>query len=295
MVPLVPYYAYKEEDSIWAFGEIKNVLASQKSFNEMDNAEFRALQLVSNPGYVIDADCGVNPSSISNKAGVVYVVNPGKRFERMQPGQVSPQLSQRKAADAQSMYDITGVNEASQGKASGSITAARAIESLQQTTAGRIRLKATQIALYSMPRLGKLVAARICKYWTTERMMRITDSATGEVYHVLFDPGQVKNLEYEVRVVPGTLAGTDKQALYDAMSTFVDKGWMTPKMFFQVVDVPYKKKILEELDANDQLNQQMQMLAQENEQLKALINGAPATGEVPQEPVPVEQTAPQPV
>jgi hypothetical protein len=291
MVPLVPYYAYKEEDSIYAFGEIKNAISSQKSYNEMDYAEFRALKLVSNPGFVIDANCGVSPSQITNKDGVVYVKNPGTEFRRLEPGQVSPQLANRKASDEQAMYAITGVNEASQGKATGSVTAARAIEALQQTTAGRIRLKATQIALYSMPRLGKLVASRIVKYYTTERLMRITDHDTGEIKRVVFDPEQIKDLKYEIRVVPGTLAGTDKAAIYSALSGFVDKGWMTPKMFFQVVDVPYKRKILEELEASDQLNQQMQMLAQENEQLKAMINGAP----VQAEQLPPEQMEPQTV
>ena len=287
LVPLVPYYAYKEEESIYAFGEIKNVLSSQKSYNEMDNAEYESLHLTSNPGWVMSNDAGVDPSTITNKRGKVYIVNPGSEFRRLEPGQTSPQLSMRKAADAQAMYDISGINEASQGKQPGGINAAKAIERLQQSTAGRVRLKASQIALYSMPRLGKLVASRIVKYWTTERILRINDPETGKAKSVLFDPEKIKNLDYMIRVVPGSLAGVDKEAILSVLERFVDKGWLPPKVFFQATDVPFKRKILEELEKNDQQAMLLEQLAAENEQLKAQLNGMPAA------PMPEEMPAPE--
>lgn len=277
MVPLVPYYAYKEEDSIWAFGEIKNILSSQKSYNEMDNAEYESLHLTSNGGYIIGSDCGVKPSEISNKRGKVYVTNPGSRFERNEPGQTSPQLSMRKQNDQMAMNDITGVNAASQGQQPGGVTAAKAIAALQQTTNGRVRLKATQIALYSMPRLGKLTASRIVKYWPAEKMMRITDSTTGEIKEVIFNPEEIKDLDYSIRVVPGTLAGTDKEAIFGVLEAFVEKGMITPKTFITIAPgIPYKKKILEEMEANDQQAAMLQQLAAENEQMKAQLGIIPA-------------------
>ena len=290
MVPLVPYYCYKDEDSIYGTGEVKNILPAQKSFNEMDNAEYESLHLTSNPGWVMDSNAGVEPSSISNKRGKVYVVNPGARFERLQPGQTNPQLSMRKQSDQQFMEIISGMNEASQGRRPGGITAAKAIERLQQQTNGRIRLKSTSLTLYSLPRLGKLVASRNAKYWTTERLMRVTDNATGEVRMTRFDPEKIKDLEYDVRVVPGSLAGTDKEAQAEVLAAYVDKGWIPPKVYFQIVDIPNKKKVLEALDQADQMNAALQQLQMENQQLQAAlqeltgqqVNGVPA--EEAQEP-----------
>lgn len=294
MVPLVPYYCYKDEKSIYGTGEVKNILPSQKSFNEMDNAEYESLHLTSNPGWLMDNDAGIDPGSVSNKRGKVYVVNKGARFERMQPGQTSPQLTERKHSDQQFMEVISGMNEASQGRRPGGVTAAKAIERLQQQTNGRIRLKTSTLTLYSLPRLGKLIASRNAKYWTTERFMRITDNTTGEVKLVKFDPDQVKDLEYDVRVVPGSLAGSDKEAIADAMSTFVDKGWLPPKVFFQIIDVPNKKKILEALDEADQQKAMLQQLAAENEQLKAALGQV--TGQEPQtNEAPAEQSMPAPM
>jgi hypothetical protein len=288
LVPLIPFYGYKDEESIWAFGEIKNILAVQKSYNEMDNAEYESLHLTSNPGWKLSANCGVKPSSITNKRGQVFVINEGSTFERLQPGQTSPQLQSRKSSDQQAMNDITGVNNASQGKAEGGVTAARAFERLQQTANSRARLKATQIHLYSIPRRGRLVASRIVKYWTTPRLMRVTDPATGSVMPVMYEPEMIKDLEYDIRVTQGELAGIDKEALYGLMEVYVDKGWLPPKSFFQIVDVPNKKKILEELDKNDQQAAMLEQLAMENEQLKAQLGLIP-----PQEEQGSSQVSPE--
>lgn len=279
IVPLVPYYCYKDENSIYGTGEVKNILPSQKSFNEMDNAEYESLHLTSNPGWVMESNCGIDPTTITNKRGKVFQINPGTQFRRLEPGQTSPQLSMRKQSDHQFMMIVTGMNEASQGRQPGGVTAAKAIERLQQQTNGRIRLKSSQLALYSMPRLGKLVASRNAKYWTTERLMRVTDSSSGEVKLVKFSPEQVEDLEYDVRVVQSSLAGTDKEAQAEVMAAYVEKGWIPPKVYFQIVDVPNKKKVLEALEENDQQKMMMQQLMAENEQLKAMINGEPAPSE----------------
>jgi hypothetical protein len=107
----------------------------------------------------------------------------------------------------------------------------------------------------------------------------------------------VHDLEYDVRVVPGSLAGSDKEAIADAMSTFVDKGWLPPKVFFQCVDVPNKKKILEALDEADQQKALLQQLAAENEQLKMALGQVPGqdqqTNEMPAEQSMPAQMAPQ--
>lgn len=293
MVPLVPYYCYKDEKSIWGIGEVKNILPSQKSFNEMDNAEYESLHLTSNPGWVIESDCGVNPETITNKRGKVYVINKGSQFRRLEPGQTSPQLVARKQSDQQFMEIITGMNEASQGRRPGGITAAKAIERLQQQTNGRIRLKSSALALYSMPRLGRLVASRNAKYWTTERFMRVTDSATGEVKLVQYDPEKVKNLEYDVRITQSSLAGTDKEAQAEVMAAYVEKGWIPPKVYFQIVDVPNKKKVLEALEESDQQKMMLEQLAAENEQLKMQLQqtGVPAEQGMPAEMAPQDQGA----
>jgi hypothetical protein len=289
LVPLVPYYCYKDEESIWGTGEVKNILPSQKSFNEMDNAEYESLHLTSNPGWIMEADAGVDPATITNKRGKVYVINKGSQFRRLEPGQTSPQLTMRKQSDHQFMMIVTGMNEASQGRQPGGVTAAKAIERLQQQTNGRIRLKSNTLALYSMPRLGRLVASRNAKYWTTERFMRVTDSSTGKVNLVKFSPEQVRDLEYDVRVTQSSLAGTDKEAQAEVMALYVEKGWLPPKVYFQIIDVPNKKKILEALEEADQQRMLLEQLAAENEQMKQLINEA-ASGETN---TPPQVTGPQ--
>jgi hypothetical protein len=297
-VPLVPFYCYKDEDSIYAMGEVEQILSCQKSYNEMDDAEYVGLKLSTNPGWQISPGSGVKPSSITNRPGQVFTVNEGHTFKRLDPGQVSPQLGIRKQNDESAMRIITGQNEASQGRQPGGVTAARAIEALQAQTNGRYRLKSSQNAMYSIQRRGELIASRIVQYWTTDRYMRISDPDSGDLVHAVYRPEDVQDLEYEIRVTPGALAGVDKQAIYEVMDSFVQRGMITPKLFFQVTDLPHKKKIIEELEANDQLMQQAQMLQQENEQLKAVIAqaGIPIDqiqGGAPTGPSMPAQSAPQ--
>jgi len=273
MIPLVAYYCYKTGDSIYGFSEIRNIISSQKSFNEMDYSEYKGLKLNSNSGWVKDENSGVDSDTLTNEEGLVVTKVQGTEVRRLEPGQVSPQLGIRKQSDQIAMEQISGVNEATQGRRPTGVTAAQAIKYLQEQSVGRIRLKTRMLEEYSQLRLGKLVTARIVHYWNTERMLRIYDQ-NGKIQYVKYNPDRIQQMRYEVKVVPGSTAGLDKESIFTVMSNLADKGVIPPKTFIESVDIPYKNKILEDIEANDQMKAQLEALAVENEELKAMVQEA---------------------
>ena len=267
MIPLVPIYAYKITKNIYGQGEIKNIIDSQKSYNDMDHSQYKQLRLSGNSGWLVDNTSGVEEDTLTNEEGIVITKNPDSNVQRLQPGVVSPQFETRKNSDKNDIATISGITEATQGKRPTGITAAQAIKYLQEQSIGRIRLKTRNLEEYTMLRLGKLVASRIVKYWTVERKLRVYDKE-GTLQYVNFDPEKLTDLAYDVRMAPGSTAGLDKETIFTLMQGLLERGLITPKTFFHVTDVPYKIKILEDLEQSDQEKQMLEQLMLENQELK---------------------------
>jgi len=285
MIPLVPIYCYKSEESVYGIGEIKNIIGPQKSFNEIDQAEYEGLRLTTNGLWIVGEGAGV-VTSLTNAPGGIIKVKDISKIRRESPGQISPQLGIRKDGDRQAIDGISGMNEASQGRRPTGITAANAIEFLQQQSNGRVRLKTRLLEEFSVPRLSKLVAARVVKYYPVARKLRIYD-ANGRLKFIEYDPEKFQDLDYDVKHVPGSTAGLSKESIFTVMKELLMGGMIDQKTFFKLTDIPYKATIMEELEKNDQNKAMLEQLAMENEQLKAAL-GQPQE-QVPENVTPIQQ------
>ena len=269
IVPLVVYYCYKRS-SIYARGEVYNILTSQKSYNELDHSEYKGLKKNTNSGWIVDDNSAVRLDTLTNDEGIVIRKKQGTECKRIEPGQVSPQLSDRMFRDKDAIREISGVQEATQGKRPAGITAASAIRELREQSVGRIRLKTRMMEGYSILRLGRLIASRIIKFWPTERKLRLWDDF-GKIRYIHFDPEQMGDFRYDVMIAPGSTAGIDKEMVYTIYSDILAKGGITPRIFFEVTDLPYKHKVLERLDEQDQQIMLIEQLTAENEQMKLAL------------------------
>lgn len=278
-IPLVPIYAYKDENSIYGFGEIKNLIPIQKSYNEMDYNELQGLRLSTNGGWVLDDESGVDETTLTNEPGIVVKKKMGTEVQRLQPGAVSSQLLTRKQDDKAAIEAISGVTEATQGRRPTGITAASAIRFLQEQSIGRIRLKTRYLEEYSMLLLGDIVTSYIIKYWNIEKKLRVYDN-NGQIKYVNFSPERAKDLRYEVKTVPGSTSGLDKESLFNVMGELLKIGAIDQRTFFEVTDVPYKNHILRKLDEADETAALIEQLQSENEQLKAQVGVAPSEEEL---------------
>lgn len=250
LFPLVPYYCYKN-DSCYGMGEIRQIKPVQKTYNDMDYSEYKSLRLNANSGWIKDDNSNVSDSDLTNEEGIVVTKTQGTEVRRLEPGQVSPQLMQRKNADQNEIGIISGINEQTQGRQPTSEMSGKSIRLMQQQSIGRIRLKSRMVEEYTMPLLGKLLASRIVKYWSEERMLKLYDS-NGRIKFVTFSPDKVRDLQYEIKSVPGSTGSIDKEGINATYMQLLQLGAITLKQFLDVSDLPYKNKIIDALEQQEQ-------------------------------------------
>lgn len=281
MFPISPIYTYKEEEKPYGVGTIKNLLSPQKVYNDLNYAEYKSLLLNSNPGWLKDELANVNDESLTNEQGLVVTIANGGMCQRLPPGQTNPQLGMKQQELIADIEYISGLNASLRGEKPAGITAARAIESLQQQSLARLRLQSRNIE-HAMIRLGKLVLSRIFTYWTSKKVLKVYDD-NGTLQGMTFNPEDYDQTMYEVRVSPGSTFGLSKEVVLEQTTPLVQQGLIDPKTYIKLNDFPYKNTILADIEQRD-------ALAAENEQLKNMIAQLQGVGG---QPAPQSQTTPQ--
>lgn len=276
-IPLVPFYCYKD-DTIYGFGEVKNIIDPQRSLNTVDWHEYENLKVNSNTGWIADDESGVDADKLTNAPGLVIIKKRGTEIRRQEPGQVSPQLERRKDTDEMAMEDISGINEATQGNVQSGASSGIAIQKLQAQAIGRIRLKDRYLQHYSIKRLGIITSQLILNHWTEEKTLRLRGD-NGDIEEVVFNPLTMHDMGYTVEISPGSMAGIDKDALNNFFMTLLDKQHITYEEFLLVADFPKKEMLLTKLkermekeQSAQDLEAQLQELQAQNIQLKGLVN-----------------------
>lgn len=277
-IPIVPFYGYKD-DTIYGFGEVKNIIDPQRSLNDMDQREIEGLRVNGNSGWVVDHEAAVDSNQLTNEPGLVVQKKKGTEVRRLEPGQVSPQFERRKLLDAEFMEDASGINRESQGNMASSASGV-AIQKLQTQAIGRIRLKDRYLQYYSMRRLAIITGQLIIVHWTSEKAFRLrTDDS--QIEDVVFDPIKMADLGYSISISPGSMAGLDKDALNALyLQLFqVSGGAMTFEDLVMVMDFPKREMLLsklreraEQAQTLEQLQGEMQAIQQENASLLGLIS-----------------------
>lgn len=267
IVPLIPFYCYKDDESNMGFGEVKNIIDCQKVLNEMDYALELAVRLTSNPIVVMDENCGIKTGDVDNRPGKKYVKKQGTEFKIQVPPPVGEDYRRLKQDKREAIRDISGINEATTGQSPGSNSSGRMVRLLQEQSIGRIRLKSRMLEAYSMVRLGKVTAAYIAKYGVARKIRNKDES--GNYVYVDYNPGAVEDLKYEVLTVPGTTAGPDRETMQSELQAALDGGHIAYEDFLKALNPPYKRTILASIRQRMEAESGVRNLEQENLTLRA--------------------------
>jgi hypothetical protein len=275
-IPLVPFYAYKD-DTIYGFGEVKNIIGPQRTLNDMDQREIDSLQVNGNSGWIADHEAEVDEKKLTNEPGIVIQKRKGTEVRRLEPGVTSPQYDQRKVRDGEFIEDVSGINRESQGNMAASASGV-AIQKLQTQAIGRIRLKDRFLQSYSIRRLGIITSVLIINHWTEEKRYRLRGD-NSKIEDVVFDPLAMQDLEYTVDISEGSMAGIDKDALNAFFLQLLQGQFITMEEFLMVSDFPKREILYTMLKARQEKEQglqdvqaQLQELQAQNAQLKGLVN-----------------------
>jgi len=159
----------------WGEGESKMLMPTQRMINKTLSNMMTYFGIMSNPMWIIEEDSGVTSSKITNLVASVLTTKPGglNKVKRdfapaLPPGIVDfYQLLMAQAEGA------TGLTEVSQGRRPPGVSAAAAIETLQEAAQTRIRLKERNMQ-NSLQQLGRQMVGLMLQYYREPRIVRIT-------------------------------------------------------------------------------------------------------------------------
>jgi hypothetical protein len=263
MIPLVQLICYPDDKSINSYGEVYNLLHSQRIYNESKYAIHRNIRMKGDP-ILVNKNTGIESKDINNEAGEVLTIDAEGELFYLVPPQVGADQFRATEGESEEMSNLSGVNKPSQGVSPGANASARLARNLTTQAIGRIRSKSRILEGPTMERLGKLIASRTIKYWGA-RKIKIKEG--GKTKYTEYKPEDMENMFYEIEAVPATSSGFDKEAIEIRASEMLAAQQITFKQYLQITDLPFKARLLRDLDDNDEIETQMQQLSAQLEKL----------------------------
>ena len=154
-------------------GEIEPYIETQDMINKTFATIFDYMNMMTNPVWVVDNDSGVDPDMITNQIGAIILKNRGAVVSRESAPPLPAQVYETFGTLRELFDTQTGVHDVTQGRKPVGITAAEAINSMQEAAQTRIRLKERNMQVMLM-KLGKLIISRILQFYTKPRIVKIT-------------------------------------------------------------------------------------------------------------------------
>ncbi len=293
-IPLIPFYAYRD-GTIYGFGETRNILDSQRMQATLQYKEYKGLQRVANPKVIVDQETGLTEKDITNEDGAIYVIPQGTNIRDVAPNSVSPQIGSFNNDRKRAIAEISGVNEVTQGHMPSPNAAAATVKRTQNQAIGRIRLKDRQNQHYSIRRLGSLISKLILQYWTDEKVLGLESNNSG-YSQLIFNPLEMQDLEFNIDISEGSMAGIDKEAFSALMLQFLGAGHITFDNFLEVAEIPKAARLREMSKENQDIAQQLEAIQQENIILKGQLSPeslSPEEAEIFNQYLSEQQQAPQ--
>lgn len=180
--PIQKFVNYVDPRSFWGISDIEQAEGPQMLFNKMVSFTMDVLTLTGNPIWIIDTSSGVDPDNLFNIPGGIVEKEPGSEVRRESGTQLQPYVIQMIDRMKNWFDEVVGTTEVSRGVAPGGVTAARAIESLQQLGQTRVRLKTRILDESFLREMGRQYVQLVLKNYTVPRVRRVTDVNGVEKY-----------------------------------------------------------------------------------------------------------------
>jgi hypothetical protein len=289
LFPFVKMTNYLLPREFWGVGEVENLESPQKTINKILSFTLDLMTLMGNPIWIIDDTAGIDTDNIFNKPGLVVEKTEGSEVRRETgvelPAYVLPLLQMYK----QWFDGVSGQNDLSRGAEPKDVTAASAIESLQEATRTRLRLKSRHIDAF-LQDFGKLYLSRVFQFYSVPRIVRVSGNPNAEEYfyfhvekletqdefgnpvtkrvaHITDHAGQAKTCEiigdFDVRVSTGSALPFEKDTKSKMAMQLFQLGIIDDEEVMKDLDYPNYEKVLQRVAEKKQVAQQQQMQMQQ--------------------------------
>lgn len=286
--PYVKFSSNIIPHSFYGEGDVKSQLEIQKILNKLVQLILENTRLMANPYWILDKNSGVNKDRITNKVGLIIEKNPGTEVKRESAEGLPTYIFQflefvRQFADYQS-----GINDVTQGRKPLGITAAEAIESLQEAAHTRIRLKERNMEPALM-KTGKKVVNMMLQNYTGVRYQNVSEEGQEipnfvkfnmardengfsiQRQNVIFNPSTGEYVEsdtieeaqatkgpFDIKVRSGTSLPLQKSERARTAFKLFELGIIDEKEVLETVEWPNATQVLERIKEKQRLIQEQQ-------------------------------------
>ena len=301
--PFARLINYIDPRSFYGISEVEQLVSPQNMFNKMISYMMDVWALTGNPIWVVDDTSGVDEENLTNRPALIVTKAQGSEVRR-EPGiQINPDLFQLTDRVRGYFNDMSGSQDVSRGAKPEGITAASAIQSLQEAAQTRLRLKSRNVDDF-LQQAGQKWRNRVMQFTSVPKAYRITNNQNVQKYFKFHvdtaedgskvakvrdfvqnpESGQyseaLETREFVLKGYMDTVATTGSSLPFaktekaNLAYQLFDRGAIDQEELLNAVDYPNKERVL----------QRMQMAAQQAAQAQALTNPPvqdTGTGQVP--------------
>jgi len=165
----------------WGEGEVEPLMPIQKILNKNIANIMDYMNMCGNPCWLIPKDSGINPDKVTNQMGLILLYNGDKAPARDIPPPLPSAFFDFYNTISRFADVVSGVHDVTQGRQPTGITAAQAIQTLQEAAQTRIRLKERNLNT-SLSFAGTLIISRIMQFYREPRIAKVTDGSQWPQY-----------------------------------------------------------------------------------------------------------------
>jgi hypothetical protein len=258
--PFVSFIAKKNRKSLWGIGEPKNIMANQKLLNKLVEIPTTISQLTSNPIALIDPRSGIDAKKWTNKPGQIWMAkDPGAAVRWLEPPRGDGNIYRQIELLREFIERMGGVYDANTGETPGGVTAAAAIQMLQEQ--GSIPIKGIARNLYqSIKDVYELMIELVKENYEETRYIRIVGE-DGSIEFQEFLGSQYAEIDFDVKVSAGASTPTSKAYVAQLAADLFDRQILLPSEYVELQEnLPNKERIVARLREQEQMQQQQAMM-----------------------------------
>lgn len=172
--PFVRLTNYMLPREFWGMSDVEQLESPQKIFNKLVSFQLDIMTLMGNPIWIVDNTSGIDTDNLINRPGLVVEKEKGSEARRESGLGMDASVMQMIDRMKSWFDDVSGSTDASRGIKPEGVSAASAIEALQDAQQTRLRQKGRYIDAF-MQDFGQMYLDIVFQFYTVPRMYRITN------------------------------------------------------------------------------------------------------------------------
>jgi hypothetical protein len=175
LFPFVRFANYIDPRVFWGISEVEQLKGPQNIFNKIYCFVLDVLTITGNPIWIVDNDADIDTDNLVNRPGDVIEKAKGSEVRRESGTQLQPYVLQILDRAREYIDSVSGSNDITRGVRPDGITAASAIQSLQEAAQTRIRQKSRNLDA-TLQEFGKIYKCLVMQKYDAPRVFRVTNA-----------------------------------------------------------------------------------------------------------------------